>query len=294
MNTEYGRFTKTKYFIPGCPIAILKSKNTKEEFNKGSNKLYRRDFWKIFYIEDGKGTLVINGRRYPLTPGFIGLVRPDDLSTYELDIDCHMYNILFSPDTFSGWLDNFPEHNDPLKQAMQDISFNSSLMRDQHNLLTVNRKILSIIHEMRKEFLRQDESSVILLKLQLTELLLQLHRRSKSMSSKRRRSNLINYVISWLEENFEENFDYKDAAKELGITHIYLCSAYRQETGESIGQTQLRIRLKNAKRLLVETRQSVTEVCMSCGFNDLSYFYRAFKKDTGIPPGTFRKQFSLF
>ena len=148
MNTEYGRFTKTKYFIPGCPIAILKSKNTKEEFNKGSNKLYRRDFWKIFYIEDGKGTLVINGRRYPLTPGFIGLVRPDDLSTYELDIDCHMYNILFSPDTFSGWLDNFPEHNDPLKQAMQDISFNSSLMRDQHNLLTVNRKILSIIHRI--------------------------------------------------------------------------------------------------------------------------------------------------
>ena len=46
--------------------------------------------------------------------------------------------------------------------------------------------------------------------------------------------------------------------------------------------TQLRV--EYAKRLLRETKRSVTAIAFECGFEELSNFYRAFKKHAQVPP----------
>lgn len=51
--------------------------------------------------------------------------------------------------------------------------------------------------------------------------------------------------------------------------------------------------MKHAFRLLMETDKTVLEISSLCGFHDLSYFYRAFRKETGTSPGKFRRKYSL-
>ena len=41
--------------------------------------------------------------------------------------------------------------------------------------------------------------------------------------------------------------------------------------------------------MLAGGEKSVTNVCFSCGFNDLSYFIHVFKKYKGVPPGKYFK-----
>ena len=147
---------------------------------------------------------------------------------------------------------------------------------------------------MRREYLRNDQNSATMLKLYLMEPSDPHDAPQCQNLFRKRRGAMAAYILSRLEQNYMEPFDYRKAASELGITHIHLCSAYRREAGESIGKTLFRIRIKNAKRLLLETEKPVIEICMLCGFHDLSYFYRAFRQETGVAPGIFRKKFALF
>jgi AraC-like DNA-binding protein len=50
------------------------------------------------------------------------------------------------------------------------------------------------------------------------------------------------------------------------------------------------LRLKTAMGILYNERSSVKETAMRCGFNDVNYFCRLFKKRFGISPGKFKEQ----
>ena len=49
-------------------------------------------------------------------------------------------------------------------------------------------------------------------------------------------------------------------------------------------------RLNIAARLLVTTDDSILSIAESCGFFNLSYFNRTFKKKYGVTPGGYRKR----
>jgi AraC-like DNA-binding protein len=50
-----------------------------------------------------------------------------------------------------------------------------------------------------------------------------------------------------------------------------------------------RYRITQAKRLLRETDQSITEIALTVGFSDSSYFSRVFRRETGLSPDAFRR-----
>ena len=53
----------------------------------------------------------------------------------------------------------------------------------------------------------------------------------------------------------------------------------------------LDIRLGSASRLLVDSAQTVAEICYDCGFNNLSNFNRLFRKKKGCAPKEFRENY---
>jgi AraC-like DNA-binding protein len=61
---------------------------------------------------------------------------------------------------------------------------------------------------------------------------------------------------------------------------------------EQFGVTPLdyinRERIKLAKQLLADKRNNVSSVSLQCGFTDVNYFVRLFKKSEGITPGLYQ------
>jgi AraC-like DNA-binding protein len=79
-------------------------------------------------------------------------------------------------------------------------------------------------------------------------------------------------------------------AHELGVTVNYLNDVVRKETGQSAGEHVRLRRLLDAKRLLLHSMLSVSEIGYQLGFVDPSYFSRFFKRYENVTPAEFRMQ----
>ena len=64
-------------------------------------------------------------------------------------------------------------------------------------------------------------------------------------------------------------------------------------TGMSSAQYLRERRIAYARRLLEETRKSVGEIELACGFDTPGYFSRLFKSVTGMSPSEYRRQHQL-
>lgn len=82
----------------------------------------------------------------------------------------------------------------------------------------------------------------------------------------------------------------KIMAGQLNISPGYLSDLLKQETGKTAIE-HIHIHLvSEAKKLLRETSQSVSEVSFQLGFENPPYFSRLFRREAGVSPNQFRKQ----
>jgi AraC-like DNA-binding protein len=78
-------------------------------------------------------------------------------------------------------------------------------------------------------------------------------------------------------------------AARAGITERYL-QQLMEAHGETFSHRLLRLRLEAAASMLTaQPTKRISEIAFACGFNDLSYFNRSFKKRFGESPRLFRK-----
>ena len=88
----------------------------------------------------------------------------------------------------------------------------------------------------------------------------------------------------------DDNLSAQSIADEMGMNAVYLGRLYRESAGISIGEALKRTRIENAKRLLLETSDSVKEIASRVGFPNNKYFFVVFKELVGITPKEFQTQ----
>ncbi|MEM9382078.1 MAG: AraC family transcriptional regulator [Planctomycetota bacterium] len=91
-----------------------------------------------------------------------------------------------------------------------------------------------------------------------------------------------------LSENFFEATNLDAAASTLGLSRRRFTQLFREITGTSWLAYVRRLRIDHAKKLLESTDRTVLSVAFECGFEDLSTFYRAFKRETNESPNKWR------
>jgi len=83
--------------------------------------------------------------------------------------------------------------------------------------------------------------------------------------------------------------DYNALASAMGMGLSTLRRKFRQNMGVSLHQYVLEQRIENAKKLLGDTPSPIKEIAEQLGYQDVYFFSRQFKQQTGIPPGEYRK-----
>ncbi len=92
--------------------------------------------------------------------------------------------------------------------------------------------------------------------------------------------------IDWLHRNFYESLTLDDAAASTRLSRRSFTSQFKARTGMTWLEYLNVLRIRRAEELLNETDRKVTSIAFQCGFDDLTTFYRAFKRVTGRTPGT--------
>ncbi len=88
--------------------------------------------------------------------------------------------------------------------------------------------------------------------------------------------------------HFDCKIALEQAAALCRLSPTQFCRLFRQEQGVSFGQHLLRYRLEQACQRLAHSGALVKDVAYSVGFNDLSYFTRAFKRQLGVCPSDYQ------
>lgn len=101
-------------------------------------------------------------------------------------------------------------------------------------------------------------------------------------------NHVVKKVCEYIEEKYSQNINLEDIANSVYLTSNYLSNLFKEETGKTIMNYLTEIRLKKAKKLLLNTEYKVFEVAEKVGYKDARYFSQVFKKNVGITPTTFR------
>ncbi|XTR39077.1 helix-turn-helix domain-containing protein [Paraclostridium tenue] len=97
-------------------------------------------------------------------------------------------------------------------------------------------------------------------------------------------------VLSLIESEYQSPLTLDDLSKAAGMTPKYFCRFFSEMTNKTPIEYLNYYRIEIACEQLLTTNYSITEIALNCGFNDVSYFIKMFKKHRGITPKQYIKQ----
>lgn len=100
----------------------------------------------------------------------------------------------------------------------------------------------------------------------------------------------VRYYLDHMELRFFTETTIDQAAESLRLSRRRFTQLFRELTGTTWLAYLRQLRIAHARLLLRTTRRTVNSVAFECGFDDLSTFYRAFKREVGTSPNRWRQE----
>lgn len=98
-------------------------------------------------------------------------------------------------------------------------------------------------------------------------------------------------VKEYINKHYTEEIRLADLADLVGMSTTSFSRFFKLRSGKTLSDYVVEMRLGVASRQLVDTTNSVSEICYDCGFNTLSNFNRLFRKYKGCSPTEFREKY---
>jgi AraC family transcriptional regulator len=96
-------------------------------------------------------------------------------------------------------------------------------------------------------------------------------------------------AIACIWERYNEPLSLAEIAKSALLSRFYFARTFRDATGVSPGRFLAAVRVYQAKRLLLSTSMTITDIAYAVGYNSLGSFTNYFTESVGIPPSKFRR-----
>lgn len=96
-------------------------------------------------------------------------------------------------------------------------------------------------------------------------------------------------MISYIYQNYSDHITLDDIASSGNICRSKCCQIFKKYIGQSPMDYVNTYRLEISQHLLLTSASSITDICIACGFNHLSYFTKQFLRKYGCTPRDYRK-----
>lgn len=103
------------------------------------------------------------------------------------------------------------------------------------------------------------------------------------------RTTLIKDITTYIEDNYSQKITLEMLADKANISVYYLSHIFKQYTNQTPIEYLNQYRLSTAAHLLRTTDDSIMDISFECGYNNVSYFNRAFKTKYNMTPKEYRK-----
>lgn len=98
----------------------------------------------------------------------------------------------------------------------------------------------------------------------------------------------VEQVVRWMHQNLDAEVSMERLAEKAGVSPFHFLRTFRRFTGVTPALFLSSLRLEEAKRLLLTTERSVTDICFDVGYNSLGTFTTRFTQLVGLSPARLR------
>ena len=244
-------------------------------------------YFEITYVQKGEGNYFVNGREYSMKESDLIIfnnVEPHGWTL--LNDDMHLLVMVFAPEFVAekmslfdtGYLKPFVERGS---------NFKNKIGHEE----PVSHEIRKAIREIYSEWENKGEGYRLMIKANILRILTMLIRtyqdESKSDAMLREKKNAMKRLeraFSYIDEHFCEKITLDEVAAVAYMSPNYFSSYFRKMMIVRFSDYVTRLRIMRVRELLKDENNNVTEVALQCGFNNISNFYRLYKKHVGKPP----------
>lgn len=166
--------------------------------------------------------------------------------------------------------------------SVQDISD----IRDDllHLTLQLNKKLKNPPSQLISEFV--NEAATLEDLRHYMQYLLTIY--LSETENKNNYSKIVYEAERYIINHLSENLSVREIADHVFVSATYLCFLYKKQTGKTLKQFILDIRMQKAKSMLLDTNMKIGDIAASLGYMNQNYFTRIFVSYYGTTPSTFR------
>lgn len=183
------------------------------------------------------------------------------------------------------YLNNY-YNSDPLEQHDWKLQFNKYHFDN-------DTEVTGLINKLIRVCSSGDRAKNIFADLNIKELLIRLVQSQHLQQIEIEKQDSTNhsrlhYVLHYIHEHLTEKIAVDKLSRKAYLSRNMFFKWFKEQFGITPLEYINRERIKLAKQLLEDPRQTITVVSLQCGFTDVNYFVRLFKKQEGITPGAYR------
>lgn len=257
---------------------------------------------RMFYVLEGKGAVVLNGRQHRLFPGSCVLFQPGTEYKWQPDSDTGIRFIAVNFDhtaNFSSYKKSFhpvklTEFSE--KDIVERIVFDDAASLNDYIVLEDFRESEDRLRMLVTEFCLRGASErsgyvSALLSSLMKSVIISAVLSCESSKTPRYDKNykLVKDIIAYIQRNYSDDISNETISEAFHFNHVYINRLFKKYTGSSLHAFAVNFRMSMAAELLKTRDAPITEIAASVGFGNAPYFSKCFKKHMGMTPEEYRE-----
>jgi AraC family transcriptional regulator, transcriptional activator of pobA len=247
--------------------------------------LHKHDFFFVLALQQGKGIHEIDFAQYEAHDHAVFIIRPGQVHRLELSEDS------------TGFLMEFDRTFYQPKNTITGQRWKKATSKN-HCEVEAGRflRLHAILGNIMNEHNTKQEGYVEVIKANLDLFFIEYIRQSRNPGVIAKNENWymherFDHFIQLLEANIGAMKNVAQYAGLLNLSTYQLNAITKAATGKTVSDLINEQIILEAKRYLLATPDQIKDIADRLGYEDASYFIRFFKKQTGVSPEAFRKNF---
>jgi len=251
--------------------------------------LHWHDELEIIYIKKGQGFVTVDFSQYQVSSNTIVLILPGQLHSIEQmdEFSMEYENILFNVNMLLPRTED-TSSTDFLRPLLNGKITVPSIFSNNDNYYDAIASCVDACDEICKT---KPEGYDLFIKGKLFEFFFVLSNRCRNEKNPRTVKSLdkMKIIFKYIENNYMHKITIAEIAAQVEYSESHFMRYFKETMGTSFIDCLKEYRLTMAARLLLASDASILSIAEEVGFDNLSYFNRAFKKQYGMTPSNFRK-----
>ena len=271
------------------PDAHFFIKRVSNQNPTGEFSHHYHDCYELYYLYSGERYYFIQDKTYHVTRGSMVLIHPNEIHRTG-NLGGFGYDrmlIHFSKDLLEDFL-SLDASIQPYRTLEEEVHLISLDPQEQNFVET-------LLYIMEQEYAANQMRETVYIKLTLLQLLLFLNRckpsrQDSALTEINNTQKTMFEILGYINNNYFEDLTLEHVAGKYYLSTYYFSRTFKESTGFHFTEYVNNVRIKEAKKLLLNSAHSVGEISAAVGFHSTTHFGRVFKQIVGCSPSAYKKK----